>query len=210
MGRHSPALRHRRCARAGFEERSGNRKPAPHRSCSHASSSSRRLSARRHGRQRVGDAFSPGIPRGASDQGGRGLRHVRRRSPKRLYRRRVCQSRGTSTSSRLSRVAQESNLMFELIRADLDRKMRGFGVRPEDQTFFRKRITPLLELGTLRCSVSIWPWVYSLKIPVLRQLIIAIYLVINTIGLMLTGIHIQRESNIGPGLLSTIAVASLF
>ena len=38
--------------------------------------------------------------------------------------------------------------MFETIRADLKRKTTGFGVRPEDQTFFRKRVTPYLEFGT--------------------------------------------------------------
>jgi serine O-acetyltransferase len=91
--------------------------------------------------------------------------------------------------------------MFETIRADIDRKVRAYGVRPQDKTFFRKRITPLLELGTLAVIVyRFGHWAYSLKIPVLRQLMIAIYLVINTICLMLTGIHIQRESDIGPGL----------
>ena len=74
-------------------------------------------------------------------------------------------------------------------------------MRPQDKTFFRKRITPLLELGTLAVIVyRFGRWVYSLKIPVLRQLMIAIYLVSNTICLMLTGIHIHRESDIGPGL----------
>ena len=91
--------------------------------------------------------------------------------------------------------------MFETIRADIDRKVRGWGVRPQDKTFFRKRITPLLELGTLAVIVyRFGRWVYSLKIPVLRQLMIAIYLVINTICLMLTGIHIHWESDVGPGL----------
>ena len=74
--------------------------------------------------------------------------------------------------------------MFETIRADIDRKVRGYGVRPQDKTFFRKRITPLLELGTLAVIVyRFGRWAYSLKIPVLRQLMIAIYLVINTICL---------------------------
>src|ERR1044072_9404455 len=91
--------------------------------------------------------------------------------------------------------------MFDTIRADIDRKVRGWGVRPEDNTFFRKRITPLLELGTLAVIVyRFCRWAYILKIPVIRQLMIAIYLVINTICLMLTGIHIHRESDIGPGL----------
>ena len=92
--------------------------------------------------------------------------------------------------------------MFETIRADINRKIRAYGVRPQDQTFFRKRITPLLELGTLAVVVfRFGRWAYSLKLPVLRQLMIAIYLVVNTLCLMITGIHIQVESDIGPGLI---------
>ncbi len=91
--------------------------------------------------------------------------------------------------------------MFENIREDIARKMRGYGVRPEDQTFFRQRLTPLLELGTHAVIVyRFGRWVYEIKIPVIRQVMIGIYLVINTICLMLTGIHIQRKSDIGPGL----------
>jgi len=91
--------------------------------------------------------------------------------------------------------------MFELIRADLTRKMRGFGVRPEDQTFFRKRITPFLEFGTLAVIVyRFGSWAYSVKIPVIRQILIALYLFINVACMAITGIHIQRENKIGPGL----------
>ena len=91
--------------------------------------------------------------------------------------------------------------MFDTIRADIDRKIRGYGVRPQDKTFFRKRITPLLELGTFAVVVyRFGRWAYSQNIPIFRQLMIAIYLVINTACLMLTGIHIHRESEIGPGL----------
>jgi serine O-acetyltransferase len=91
--------------------------------------------------------------------------------------------------------------VFENTREDIARKMRGYGVRPEDQTFFRQRLTPLLELGTHAVIVyRFGRWVYEIKIPVIRQVMIGIYLVINTICLMLTGIHIQRKSDIGPGL----------
>jgi serine O-acetyltransferase len=91
--------------------------------------------------------------------------------------------------------------VFENIREDIARKMRGYGVRPEDQTFFRQRITPLLELGTQAVIVyRFGRWVYEIKIPVIRQVMIGIYLVITTICLMLTGIHIHRKSPIGPGL----------
>jgi serine O-acetyltransferase len=91
--------------------------------------------------------------------------------------------------------------MFENIRADLERKMRGYGVRRQDQSLFRKRITPLLEFGTLAVIVHRFGrWVYSIKIPVIRQLMIFIYLVVNTLCLAITGIHVHRESDIGPGL----------
>ena len=91
--------------------------------------------------------------------------------------------------------------MFETIRADIDRKIKSYGVRPQDMTFFRKRITPLLELGTIAVVVHRFGrWCYSVKIPVIRQILIAIYLVVNTICLSVTGIHVHRESDIGPGL----------
>ena len=91
--------------------------------------------------------------------------------------------------------------MFETIRADLNRKIGGYGVRPQDQTFFRKRITPLLEFGTFAVIVHRFGrWVYSVKVPVFRQLMIFIYLVLNTVCLAITGIHVHRESDIGPGL----------
>ena len=91
--------------------------------------------------------------------------------------------------------------MFELIRADINRKIKGYGVRPEDQTFFRKRITPLLEFGTLGVVMYRFGyWVYSVKIPVIRQILIGIYLFADAFCMVLTGIKIQRESKIGPGL----------
>ena len=100
--------------------------------------------------------------------------------------------------------------MFETIRADINRKIRAYGVRPQDQTFFRKRITPLLELGTLAVVVfRFGRWAYSLKLPVLRQLMIAIYLVVNQLCLMMSGAHLQVESDIGPGLIVHNAVGVL-
>jgi len=91
--------------------------------------------------------------------------------------------------------------MFETIRADIERKIRSYGVRPQDMTFFRKSITPLLELGTVAVVVHRFGrWCYSIKIPVVRQILIGIYLIVNTICLSITGIHVHRESDIGPGL----------
>jgi serine O-acetyltransferase len=90
--------------------------------------------------------------------------------------------------------------MFETIRADLHRKMTGFGVRPEDQTFFRKRITPFLEFGTFAVIVyRFGSWAYTVKTPVIRQILIALYLFINVACMAITGIHIARENKIGPG-----------
>lgn len=91
--------------------------------------------------------------------------------------------------------------MFETIRADIERKIRSYGVRPQDMTFFRKSITPLLEFGTIAVVVHRFGrWCYSIKIPVIRQILIGIYLVVNTVCLAITGIHVHRESDIGPGL----------
>lgn len=91
--------------------------------------------------------------------------------------------------------------MFETIRLDLRRKTTAFGVRPEDQTFFRKRVTPFLEFGTLAVLVHRFGfWAYSVKIPVIRQLVIGLYFFVNVMCMAVTGIHISRESKIGPGL----------
>lgn len=91
--------------------------------------------------------------------------------------------------------------MFENIRADLDRKRRGFGTRPEDQTFFRQWITPFLEFGTFAVVVfRFGRWAYSIKMPIIRQLLIALYLLVDVVCVIVTGIKIHPESEIGPGL----------
>ncbi|MBA3961135.1 MAG: serine acetyltransferase [Chthoniobacterales bacterium] len=91
--------------------------------------------------------------------------------------------------------------MFELIRDDIRRKTLGFGIRPEDQTFFRKRVTPFLEFGTFGVMVyRFGSWAYTVKIPVIRQLLILTYLFVNVFCMAVTGIHIARETKIGPGL----------
>ena len=62
--------------------------------------------------------------------------------------------------------------MFETIRADLRRKTTAYGVRPQDQTFFRKRVTPFLEFGTFAVIVyRFGSWAYRVKIPVIRQIV---------------------------------------
>ena len=68
-------------------------------------------------------------------------------------------------------------------------------------TFFRKRITPFLEFGTFAVIVyRFGSWAYTVKIPVIRQILIALYLFINVACMAITGIHIARENKIGPGL----------
>ncbi|MEO7167953.1 MAG: DapH/DapD/GlmU-related protein [Chthoniobacterales bacterium] len=91
--------------------------------------------------------------------------------------------------------------MFEMIRADLNRKRNAYGVRPEDKTFFRHWITPLLEFGTFAViDYRFGRWVYSVKIPVIRQILIALYLILDVFCAAMTGIKIHPESEIGPGL----------
>lgn len=92
--------------------------------------------------------------------------------------------------------------MFENIRADLRRKVTAFGVRPEDQTFFRKRVTPFLEFGTFAVIVyRFGVWAYKVKVPVIRQILITLYLFTNVGCMIITGIHISSENDIGPGLI---------
>lgn len=91
--------------------------------------------------------------------------------------------------------------MFEMIRADLNRKRNAYGVRPEDKSFFRTWITPLLEFGTFAViDYRFGRWVYSVKIPVIRQILIALYLILDVFCAAMTGIKIHPESEIGPGL----------
>lgn len=91
--------------------------------------------------------------------------------------------------------------MFELIRADLDRKRRSYGVRPEDKTFFRQWITPFLEFGTFTViSYRFGRWAYGVKIPVIRQVLIALYLFGDAFQVAVTGMKVHPESDIGPGL----------
>lgn len=91
--------------------------------------------------------------------------------------------------------------MFEMIRADLNRKRNAYGVRPEDKSFFRTWITPLLEFGTFAViDYRFGRWAYSVKIPVIRQILIALYLILDVFCAAMTGIKIHPESEIGPGL----------
>ena len=100
--------------------------------------------------------------------------------------------------------------MFENIRADIGRKVRGYGVRPQDKTFFRKRITPLLEFGTAgsdRVSFRSLGLQYQ-NSRVIRQIADFIYLVVNTVCLHASPASISSaRATSDPGWLSTIAVA---
>ena len=92
--------------------------------------------------------------------------------------------------------------MFETIRADFARKRLAYGVRPEDNTFFRQWITPFLEFGTFTVIVyRFGRWAYGVKIPVIRQILIALYLFIDVFCVAVTGMKVHPESEIGPGLI---------
>jgi len=92
--------------------------------------------------------------------------------------------------------------MFETIRADFARKRLAYGVRPEDNTFFRQWITPFLEFGTFTVLVyRFGRWAYGVKIPVIRQILIALYLFIDVFCVAVTGMKVHPESEIGPGLI---------
>ena len=84
---------------------------------------------------------------------------------------------------------------------DLHRKRAGFKVLPEDQTFFNKYIKCSLELGSVAVVVfRFGHWAYSIRIPVIRELVLAVYWIMNVIVMMVTGINIQARSRIGKGL----------
>ena len=83
---------------------------------------------------------------------------------------------------------------------DLYRKRTGFKVLPEDQTFFRKYIKCNLELGSVAVMVfRFGHWAYSLRVPVVRELMLMIYWVMNVVVMITTGINIQAHSKIGKG-----------
>ncbi len=87
-----------------------------------------------------------------------------------------------------------------MTRADVKCKMRGYSVR-QNQTFFRKRITPLPEFGTFGVIVCV---ASAAGFAVLRLRISSVD------NLHLPGpqhslfghyrLHVDRESDIGPGL----------
>lgn len=91
--------------------------------------------------------------------------------------------------------------MFDMIRADLRRKRMAFGIRPQDQTFFRRWITPMLEFGTFTViSYRFGRWAYSVKIPVIRQILIGMYLFGDAFVVAVTGMKVHPETEVGPGL----------
>ena len=67
--------------------------------------------------------------------------------------------------------------------------------------FFGKRVTPFLEFGTFAViDYRFGRWAYSVKIPVIRQILIAIYLFVDVFCVAITGMKVHPESKIGPGL----------
>ena len=173
MGRNSPPARDRGRPRAGFK------KWAPRSQTRGSSTSLRRFfillgrsCAGRHGRQVLTGAFRPDFLAAHPVRAGAASGTSGSRSRERLHRRGVRQSRGTSSGSRVSRIAQEiwSPCLKRFVRISTAKSADAACGR-KIKTFFRKRITPLLELGTLAVIVyRFGRWVYSLKIPVIRQI----------------------------------------
>jgi serine O-acetyltransferase len=91
--------------------------------------------------------------------------------------------------------------MFEMISSDLRRKRMAYGVRPQDKTFFRHWVTPLLEFGTWAVfSFRFGRWAYRIKIPLVRQFLIGLHLFSDTVIVAITGMKVHPETEIGPGL----------
>ncbi len=88
-----------------------------------------------------------------------------------------------------------------MTRADVKCKMRGYSIRQQNQTFFRKRITPLREFGTFGVIVCV---ASAAGFAVLRLRISSVD------NLHLPGpqhglfghyrLHVHRGSDIGTGL----------
>jgi len=91
--------------------------------------------------------------------------------------------------------------MINMIRAGPKYKMSGYGVRQQNQTFFRKRITPLPEFGTFGVIVCI---ASAAGFAVLRLRISSVdnlHLPRPQHGLFgHYPLHVQDESDIRPGL----------
>ena len=88
-----------------------------------------------------------------------------------------------------------------MISSDLRRKRMAYGVRPQDKTFFRHWVTPLLEFGTWAVfSYRFGRWAYSIKVPLVRQFLIGLHLFSDTVIVAITGMKVHPETEIGPGL----------
>lgn len=90
--------------------------------------------------------------------------------------------------------------MFENIKGDLVRKRMAFVVRPEDQTFWKKHVKIHLQMGTQAVVIyRFGKWAHGLKIPIVRELLFAMYWVLNMFSMVTSGINIQTHSTIGKG-----------
>jgi serine O-acetyltransferase len=92
--------------------------------------------------------------------------------------------------------------MIKTLLSDLNRKRVAYKVFPEDQTFFRKYVKGNLELGSVAVMVfRFGHWVLSVKVPIIRQILLIIYWVLNVTVMVTTGINIQANSKIGRGFI---------
>jgi serine O-acetyltransferase len=92
--------------------------------------------------------------------------------------------------------------MFETLRADLGRKRRAYIVRAMDQTWFNRNIKIFLQQGSIAVAVfRFGQWVQRLRIPVLKQILFAVYYVLNLAVIIFFGINIQLSATIGRGFI---------
>lgn len=86
--------------------------------------------------------------------------------------------------------------MFDNLRYDIQRKM---------QLYLRKktlmnRIKFLLQQGTIAVAVyRFGSWSYKVRVPVVRQILLFVYFILNVMVMMFAGINIQMRAEIGKG-----------
>jgi serine O-acetyltransferase len=87
--------------------------------------------------------------------------------------------------------------MFEMIRADIARKKEKYYGR---KSWLSRNLFVFLQPGTIAVIVyRFGRWVFLMKVPVLKQILMMIYLPIKVMVVICFGITIPVRSDIGPG-----------
>lgn len=86
--------------------------------------------------------------------------------------------------------------MFDKVRADITRKLTMYS---KEKTFSNK-VLLLLQQGTGAVIVyRFGNWLYTMKIPFIKQLLMPVYFVLHMIVMVTTGINIRQNAVIGKG-----------